>query len=578
MARSTPMHILHAVGVRANFMKVAPVMAALEKHGVRQTLVHTGQIGDAGGGDAILRELGLPEPDVNLNIGAGSPAEQTAQLIVAMERCLLERRPDLVLVYGDGDVTMGAALTAVKLGFDLGHVEAGLRSDDGWTSAAVNRVVTDRLSSWLFTPSDDADENLLAEGTNPAAIKLVGNVMIDTLIRLLPQTQPEPLLQVLGVRNGKGTVSFALVTLNKPETIDDQPSFDRLLDALTELARDIPVVFPAHPRTRRRMKDHHLKFSGLLVTEPMTYLQFLGLQQHAKFVITDSGSIQEETTFLGVPCLTVRDSTERPVTTSIGTNVLVGRDPEVLIRQARQVLAGRGKRGVAPALWDGQAARSHRLRISSTERRTQRIARSQQRSQVQSVQDMPLRIGFDMDGVVADFSSAFHEVEQRLFGPGEELSAGEPEKEEESQTAGADDEDADAAPRAPEASASPRRGPAEARSHLAGDSIDARLLDHAEADRRRRRAAHPRDHAATALGGVLHHAAPEDRRGHGAAADAALAGRAGLRSAKRARARRIPRRGGRSASAQLPRRRQPAELHRRDRRFQGEAYPRRRRR
>jgi len=350
------MHILHAVGVGASFMKVAPVMAALDKYRVRQTLVYAGPFVDGGSSASISRELGMPDPDVHLRITFGSAAEQTAQLMVAMEQCLVERKPDLVLVYGDSDVAVGAGLTAVKLGFDLGHVEAGLRSSERWTSEAVNRVVTDRLSSWLFTPSDDADENLLAEGVDPGSIKLVGNVMIDTLVRLLPQTQPEPLMQMLGIMNGKGTVPFALVTMHKSGTIDDQPAFDRLLDALTEIARDIPVVFPADPRTRRRMRDHHLKFSGLLVTEPMPYLQFLGLEQHASFVITDSGSVQEETTYLGVPCLTVRENTERPVTTSVGTNVLVGRDADMLKTQARQVLAGRGKRGAAPALWDGQAA------------------------------------------------------------------------------------------------------------------------------------------------------------------------------------------------------------------------------
>jgi UDP-N-acetylglucosamine 2-epimerase (non-hydrolysing) len=349
------MHILHTVGARTQFIKAAPVMAALAKHRVRQTWVHARRACEGASG-AMLREIGLGEPNVTLRIDCGTAAQRTAQLMVAMERCLLECKPDLVLVYGDSDVTAGAALTAVKLGCDVGHVEAGLRSDDRWASDSVNRIVTDRLSSWLFTPSDDADDNLLAEGADPGAIKLVGNVMIDTLIRLLPLTQPEPLMHMLGIMNGKGPVPYGLATMHKPSTIDDQPTFDRLLDALTELARDIPVVFPAHPSTRRRMKEHHLKFSGLLVTEPMTYLQFIGLQQHAKFVITDSGSIQEETTYLGVPCLTVRDDTERPATTTLGTNVLVGRDSDALKKHARHVLAGKGKRGSIPPLWDGKAA------------------------------------------------------------------------------------------------------------------------------------------------------------------------------------------------------------------------------
>ncbi len=350
------MHILHVVGARQNFIKAAPVTAALAKRRVRQTLVQTTHAADGPGFDATMQEMALPQPDVSLDVGSGTQAEQTARLILGMEQCLLERKPDLVLVYGDADATIGAALTAVKLGLDVGHVEAGLRSANRWRSDSVNRQVTDRLSSWLFTPSDDADENLLAEGTDPASIKLVGNVTIDTLVRLLPHTQPESLLQVLGIMNGKGPVPFALVTLHKPETIEHQPTLDGLLDALSELARDIPVVFPAHRRTRRRMKDHHLRFSGLLVTEPFTYLQFLGLQQHTKFVITDSGSIQEETTYLGVPCLTVSEDTDRPVTTTLGTNVVVGRDSDSLKLNARRILSGKGKRGSVPPLWDGNAA------------------------------------------------------------------------------------------------------------------------------------------------------------------------------------------------------------------------------
>jgi len=348
-------HILHAVGGRGQFLKAAAVIAALGEHDVTQTVVHAGSDCSAAL-EPILGDLGLREPDVVLPIDCGTPAERMAQLVVGMERCLLQRKPDLVLVYGGSDVTAGTALTAVKLGIDVGHVGAGLRSDDRWSSESVNRIVTDRLSSWLFTSSDTADENLLAEGAEPGAIKLVGNVAIDSLARLVPLTRPEPLLQVLGIMNGKGPVPFALVTLHKPATIDDETTFDRLFGAITELARDIPVVFPTPTSTRQRMKDHLLKFSGLLVTEPMPYLQFLGLQQHAKCVITDSRTIQEETTYLGVPCLTVCESTEQPVTTTFGTNVLVGRNPDLLKMHARQVLAGRGKRGSMPPLWDGHAA------------------------------------------------------------------------------------------------------------------------------------------------------------------------------------------------------------------------------
>jgi UDP-N-acetylglucosamine 2-epimerase (non-hydrolysing) len=351
------MHILHVVGARPNFMKVAPVLNALGERGIRQTLVHTGQHYDVNMSDAIFRELRIPQPDVNLGVGSASHAEQTAQVLVGMERCLAERRPDLLLVYGDVNSTMAATLAAVKMGIAVGHVEAGLRSRDLRMPDEINRVVTDRLATWHFTPSADADENLLAEGIQMASIRRVGNVMIDTLIRLLPLTQPRPLLEMFGLMNGTGPKPFALVTLHRPATVDDDAVLERILDSLADIAASIPVVFPVHPRTRARMKDHQLQFSGLLLTQPLTYLQFLGLQRHATVVITDSGGIQEETTYLGVPCLTVRESTERPITVHVGTNHLVGHDMNCLKTHVDNVLAGRGKRGAVPALWDGQAAR-----------------------------------------------------------------------------------------------------------------------------------------------------------------------------------------------------------------------------
>jgi UDP-N-acetylglucosamine 2-epimerase (non-hydrolysing) len=350
------MHILHVVGARPNFMKVAPVQNALGERGVRQTLVHTGQHYDVNMSDAIFRELRIPEPDVNLGVGSGTHAEQTAQVLVGMETCLLERKPDVVLVYGDVNSTLAATLAAAKLGIPVGHVEAGLRSRDMTMPEEINRIVTDRLARWLYTPSADADENLLAEGVDPSAVKRVGNVMIDTLTRLLPLADPQPLLQAFGLLNGTGPRPFALVTLHRPSNVDDEAMLERLLDALSEIAADLPVVFPAHPRTRARMKDHQLRFAGLLVTEPLTYLQFLGLQRHATVVITDSGGIQEETTYLGVPCLTVRENTERPITVHVGTNHLVGRDTDCLKLHVRNVLAGRSKRGAVPPLWDGRAA------------------------------------------------------------------------------------------------------------------------------------------------------------------------------------------------------------------------------
>jgi UDP-N-acetylglucosamine 2-epimerase (non-hydrolysing) len=350
------MHILHVVGARPNFMKAAPVMMAIEARGARQTLVHTGQHYDAKLSDEIFRELQLREPDLNLGVGSGSHAEQTAQVLVGMERTLLERKPDLVLVYGDVNSTMAATLAAAKIGVPVGHVEAGLRSRDLTMPEEINRMVTDRLARWLFTPSADGDENLLAESVPAAWIHRVGNVMIDTLVRLLPHTRPEPLMETLALTNGSSPRPFVLVTLHRPSNVDEESSLRALLGALGDIGRDVPVVFPMHPRTRRRADAAGLDAAGVTVTEPLTYLQFLGLQRHAALVITDSGGIQEETTFLGVPCLTMRENTERPITLTMGTNVLIGRDTERLKREARQILGGAGRRGSIPPLWDGKAA------------------------------------------------------------------------------------------------------------------------------------------------------------------------------------------------------------------------------
>jgi UDP-N-acetylglucosamine 2-epimerase (non-hydrolysing) len=347
--------ILHVVGARPSFMKLAPVLHALAARDVRQHVVHTGQHYDVNMSDAIFRELRLPEPDVNLGVGSGTHAEQTAEILVGMERCLTDLQPDAVVVYGDSNSTMAATLAASKADIPVGHVEAGLRSRRSRALGDVNRIVTDRLSTWHFTPSDDADENLLAEGTAQSSITRVGNVMIDTLTRLLPGVKPNSILQTFGLMNGSGPKPYALVTLHTPANVDDEGMLERLLDALTDVAAQLPVIFPVHPRTRARMKDHQLQFSGLLLTGPLTYLQFLGLQRHATVVVTDSGGVQEETTYLGVPCLTVRENTDRPVTVRLGTNTVVGSDPARLSDLVADVLGGRGKRGTIPPMWDGRA-------------------------------------------------------------------------------------------------------------------------------------------------------------------------------------------------------------------------------
>ena len=337
-------------------MKVAPVLPALAKRGHRQTLVHTGQHYDVNLSDVIFQELGIPNPDINLGVGSGSHAEQTAQVMVGMEHLLAEQRPDWLFVYGDVNSTVAAALAASKLGIRVAHVEAGLRSGDRTMPEEINRLLTDRLATLLLTPSADADANLLAEGVPPEWIMCVGNVMIDTLVRLLPLTDDAPLIDTLALRNGHGPRPFALVTLHRPSNVDDPRSLRNLITALGTVAEDMPVVFPMHPRTRARMAESGIDADRLKILEPLGYLEFLGLQRRAAVVITDSGGIQEETTFLGVPCLTMRENTERPVTITTGTNQLIGRDMDRLVAEARRVLNGTQKPGGIPPLWDGRAA------------------------------------------------------------------------------------------------------------------------------------------------------------------------------------------------------------------------------
>ncbi len=344
------MHVLHVVGARPNFMKAAPVLLALSQAGVRQTLIHTGQHYHANMSDVFFQELGMPEPDVNLGVGPGSHAQQTAQIMSCFEPVVLERKPDLVLVYGDVNSTVAAALVCSKLMIPVGHVEAGLRSRDRSMPEEVNRLLTDQLSDLLFTPSSDGDDNLLQEGISREKIHLVGNVMIDTLMRLLPRA---------GKQSEGAPEHYALITLHRPSNVDDLPWLRQMLSALADLSHELDVVFPVHPRTRQRISDlglQALSNGRLRLLEPKPYLEFLGLQQRAKLVITDSGGIQEETTFLGVPCLTVRENTERPVTITSGTNVLVGRDIVRIQTEVRRILSGEVKKATPVPLWDGHSA------------------------------------------------------------------------------------------------------------------------------------------------------------------------------------------------------------------------------
>jgi UDP-N-acetylglucosamine 2-epimerase (non-hydrolysing) len=342
--------VLHVVGARPNFMKAAPVIAALsQRPGLAQTLVHTGQHYDANMSDIFFRQLGMPPPDVNLEVGSGSHAAQTAQIMLRFEEVVLERRPDVVLVYGDVNSTLAAALVAAKLGIKVGHVEAGLRSFDRTMPEEINRLLTDQIADLLFTPSPDGDANLRREGVPPARIRPVGNCMIDTLVRLLPQAV-RPAIEGLDSR-------FLLVTLHRPPNVDEPAMLSRLVAALADISRHIAVIFPVHPRTRQCLQRAALGplASALRLTEPLGYLEFLWLQRHATAVVTDSGGIQEETTYLGVPCLTMRENTERPITIEVGTNLLIGRDTEKLKAEVAAILQGNGKRGRIPPLWDGHA-------------------------------------------------------------------------------------------------------------------------------------------------------------------------------------------------------------------------------
>lgn len=349
------MTYLHVVGARPNFMKVAPVMAALARSDSdRQVLVHTGQHYDANMSQVFFDELGLPEPDVNLGVGSDTHARQTARIMMLFEETIESVRPDLVLVYGDVNSTVAAALVCAKLRVPVAHVEAGLRSFDRTMPEEINRLVTDQICDLLFTPSADADENLAREGVTPDKIHLVGNVMIDTLVRLLPQAMSRwPDLQAgLAINE-----PFGLVTLHRPSNVDDPETLCTILETLDGISGRLPLLFPAHPRTVKRAQDRGLLRDSprLKVVSPLSYLSFLAAMAHAAVIITDSGGIQEEATFLGVPCLTLRSNTERPITTNLGTNILVGHDMERLVREVAGILDGGAKRGEVPPLWDGRA-------------------------------------------------------------------------------------------------------------------------------------------------------------------------------------------------------------------------------
>jgi UDP-N-acetylglucosamine 2-epimerase (non-hydrolysing) len=343
--------ILHVVGARPNFMKIAPIIAQLKKRpGVTQVLVHTGQHYDTKMSDVFFQDLGMPAPDVHLGVGSLSHAQMLAKVISEIEPVLLREKPDVVVVAGDVNSTVAVAIVAARLGIGVAHVEAGLRSRDWAMPEEQNRILTDNLSDLLFTPSRDGDENLKAEGI-AEGVHFVGNVMIDSLNAALPRARESQIHTRLELK----PQGYALATLHRPSNVDEPAALARVLSALSEIARELPVVFPIHPRTRARIPAG-FDATGFKLIEPLGYLDFLALTAAAKLVMTDSGGIQEETTALGVPCLTMRENTERPVTVEVGTNILVGTDPLKVVPAAREILAGRAKKGSLPEYWDGKAA------------------------------------------------------------------------------------------------------------------------------------------------------------------------------------------------------------------------------
>jgi len=373
------MKIACIVGARPNFMKIAPILEAMKPYPKLQPLlVHTGQHYDYEMSGVFFEDLDIPEPNVHLGVGSGSHAVQTAKIMIEFEKVVLKHQPDLVLVVGDVNSTLACALVAAKLHIPVAHVEAGIRSFDRSMPEEINRIVTDAISDYLFPPSKFGIENLLREGVPEEKIFLVGDVMIDTLIRYREKATQTPILKELGLQ----PKSYALMTMHRPHNVDIKENLIAVLDAIDRVQKRIPIVFSMHPRTRKRIEEFQLEsrlgveraallvlsdnldkqsarstvMKNLTIIEPVGYLRFLNLMMHAKFVITDSGGMQEETTVLNIPCLTLRENTERPETVDDGTNTLVGNDTQRIIKESFRILKGQGKTGSYPELWDGHAA------------------------------------------------------------------------------------------------------------------------------------------------------------------------------------------------------------------------------
>jgi UDP-N-acetylglucosamine 2-epimerase (non-hydrolysing) len=349
--------VINVVGARPNFMKVAPIVEAMKRRELEFTplLVHTGQHYDAAMSDAFFNDLDLPAPDVHLGVGSASHAAQTAAIMERFEPVVLEEKPDWVLVVGDVNSTLACALVCAKLGVKVAHVEAGLRSRDRTMPEEINRLLTDQIADLLFTPSADADENLRAEGIPPERVRLVGNIMIDSLLKHLQRAQESAVRQDLHLNE------YAVLTLHRPANVDDPEVLTRILEAVERIGRRIPVVFPVHPRTQKMIMElpsaeRLADVAGLRFINPLGYLDFLSLYRDARLVLTDSGGIQEETSVLGIPCLTLRENTERPITVTMGTNKIVGSDPEKIVAAAFAALDQSAKSTAGIPLWDGHTA------------------------------------------------------------------------------------------------------------------------------------------------------------------------------------------------------------------------------
>ncbi len=352
--------VLNIVGARPNFMKIAPIYAEMKRRAseFEPLIVHTGQHYDAKMSDAFFNDLGMPKPDVYLGIGSASHAVQTAKIMLGFEPIVLREKPDWVLVVGDVNSTIACALVSSKLGIKIAHVEAGLRSGDREMPEEINRILTDSISDLLLTPSPDGNENLKKEGIPDEKVKLVGNVMIDSLFRNLEFAKKSNILEELGLTNK----NYSVMTLHRPSNVDEQVVFEGMLDSLIEVSEKIPIIFPAHPRTASKIEEfgftERLQNSQIKIIEPLGYLDFLNLMSNSKLVLTDSGGLQEETTALKIPCLTLRENTERPITIDMGTNILVGTNPEKIKNTAFEVLGKKdfAKDAKIPPLWDGKTA------------------------------------------------------------------------------------------------------------------------------------------------------------------------------------------------------------------------------